>query len=625
VRVLGWIGLGLLVALAATLWWLWAPDKARGPLEARYAAPPSRFLEVQGVRFHLRDTGPRDAPAVLLLHGFGSSLHTWEDWAELLEEARRVVRLDLPGFGLTGPDPTRDYSDDRAVALLAGLLDELGLGRVDLVGSSMGGRIAWRFAAARPERVRRLVLMAPDGFASLGREYGEAPRVPAVMRLLPYTLPAPLVRATLEPAYASPAALRPEVLERYRDMLLAPGIRQAILDRTADTVLVPPEPLLRLIAAPVLLLWGEADRMVPASHAADYERLLPDSRTVVLPGLGHVPMEEDPARALAPLRAFLETPDGSGTARTPRRQAHNHTFIFVAQNGTLSCNMSGLGARLAAWFRAAPEPGRHGFAEGQARLAADPAPPAMALSARPRPTAGAPQGRVEAPFPSTGPHGHRHRMRVKLLERGPDALADYELLEMLLFFAMPKGDTKPLAKALVNRFGSFASVLAAPRDVLLATRGLGEHSVAAIKLVQAAAQRLARAELMDAPVLNNTERLDAYLTSVMARETVEQFRVLFLDPKNRLIADEVQGRGTVNHTPVYAREVVKRALELHSTALILVHNHPSGDPTPSRGDVEMTGEVKAAAALFGIVLHDHIVVGRGRHFSFRQEGMLPRG
>jgi pimeloyl-ACP methyl ester carboxylesterase len=146
-RVLGWIGLVLGVALLGALWWLWTPDRPRAALEARHAAPPSAFVEVEGVRFHLRDTGPRDAPAVLLLHGFGSSLHTWEDWARAMEAERRVVRLDLPGFGLTGADPTGDYSDTRAVLLLAALLDRLGLPRVDLVGSSMGGRIAWRFAA----------------------------------------------------------------------------------------------------------------------------------------------------------------------------------------------------------------------------------------------------------------------------------------------------------------------------------------------------------------------------------------------------------------------------------------------------------------------------------------------
>ena len=226
------------------------------------------------------------------------------------------------------------------------------------------------------------------------------------------------------------------------------------------------------------------------------------------------------------------------------------------------------------------------------------------------------------PFPSTGPHGHRGRMREKLLERGADALADYELLEMLLFFAFRTGDTKPLAKALINRYGSFASVLAAPPRELLEAPGLGQHSVSAIKLVQAAALRLAKAEVMERPVLNNWDRLVDYLTAALAREKVEQFRVLFLDPRNRLLADEAQGKGTVNHTPVYPREVVKRALEVGATALILVHNHPSGDPTPSRADVEMTAEVKAAAGVFGIVVHDHLIVGNGRQTSLRREGLL---
>jgi len=304
-RVLTWLGVALLAGLVGLLAWLWNPDRPRAALETRYAAAPSDFVTVDGVRLHLRDTGPRDAPPVLLLHGFGSSLHTWEDWARILEGDHRVIRIDLPGFGLTGADPTRDYTDERAVALLDGLLDRLGVARTDLVGSSMGGRIAWRYAAERPDRVRRLVLMAPDGFASPGRAYGQVIKVPFWMNLFTLTLPAPMVRAGLEPAYADAAKLTPEVFRRYRDLLLAPGVRRAILDRTEDNVLVPPEPFLRQIAAPVLLLWGEADRMVPARHAADYERVLRDSRTVVLPGLGHVPMEEDPARSAAPVRDFL--------------------------------------------------------------------------------------------------------------------------------------------------------------------------------------------------------------------------------------------------------------------------------------------------------------------------------
>lgn len=226
------------------------------------------------------------------------------------------------------------------------------------------------------------------------------------------------------------------------------------------------------------------------------------------------------------------------------------------------------------------------------------------------------------PFASTGPHGHRARLREKLLTRGADALADYELLEMLLFFAMPKGDTKPLAKALINRFGSFANVLAAPQGTLIESRGLGPHSVAALKLVQAAAHRMARAEVMEHPVLNTWDRLIEYLTAVMAREKIEQFRVLFLDSKNRLIADEAQARGTVNHTPVYPREVVRRALELHATAIILAHNHPSGDPSPSRSDIEMTRMVKEAASVLSVTLHDHLIIGNGRWLSFRAEGLL---
>ena len=230
-----------------------------------------------------------------------------------------------------------------------------------------------------------------------------------------------------------------------------------------------------------------------------------------------------------------------------------------------------------------------------------------------------PLSEAEAP---PGHLGHRERLRRKLLEAGPDALADYELLELLLFFAVLRRDTKPIARALVERFGSFGNVLAATPAQLLEVKDVGDSAVAVIKAAQAAALRLLRAEVREAPVLNNWDRLTGYLAAAMAREPIEQFRVLFLDTKNRLIADEAQARGTVNHTPVYPREVVKRALELGATALILAHNHPSGDPTPSRADIEMTAEVKAAAAVFGILLHDHLIVGNGRHLSFRREGLL---
>ena len=222
---------------------------------------------------------------------------------------------------------------------------------------------------------------------------------------------------------------------------------------------------------------------------------------------------------------------------------------------------------------------------------------------------------------SVGVDGHRGRLRERLLTAGPDALADHEMLEIVLF-ALPRRDTKPVARALLSRFGSFARVITASVPDLLSVDGLGEAGVAALKSVQAAALRLLRAEVVDQPVLTNWERLTAYLSAELSRERIEQFRVLFLDSRNRLLADEAQQRGTVNHTPVYPREVAKRALELHATALILVHNHPSGDPTPSRDDIVMTEQIRVAAAALSIALHDHIIVGNGRWLSFRREGLL---
>ncbi len=229
-----------------------------------------------------------------------------------------------------------------------------------------------------------------------------------------------------------------------------------------------------------------------------------------------------------------------------------------------------------------------------------------------------------APVPAlpAGTDGHRARMRTKLLAAGPDALADHEMLEMVLFLALPRRDTKPIARALLGRFGSLAGAIAAPARELGAVEGLGEAGMAALKLVQGAALRLLRAEVIDRPVLGNWDRLLEYLNAVLARERIEQFRVLFLDTRNRLLADEAQSRGTVNHTPVYPREVVKRALDLHATALILVHNHPSGDPQPSPEDVAMTAEVKTAATALGVTLHDHVIIGNGRWLSFRQQGLL---
>jgi DNA repair protein RadC len=220
-----------------------------------------------------------------------------------------------------------------------------------------------------------------------------------------------------------------------------------------------------------------------------------------------------------------------------------------------------------------------------------------------------------------GHAGHRQRLRDRFMTGGADALPDYELLELLLFAAIPRRDVKPLAKQLINRFKDFAGVISAS-SAALSAEGLSDNSIATLKLVQAGALRLGRQRVLDRPILSSWSALIDYLRAAMAHETNEHFRLLFLDRKNRLIGDEVQARGTVDHTPVYVREVVKRALELGATALILVHNHPSGDPTPSRADIEMTREVAKAAKPLGIAIHDHIVIGKGEPASLRAMGLM---
>jgi DNA repair protein RadC len=243
-------------------------------------------------------------------------------------------------------------------------------------------------------------------------------------------------------------------------------------------------------------------------------------------------------------------------------------------------------------------------------------------AAPPAPLAGEQTPALTAPPSPTSAEDHRSRMRARLLTAGPDAVADHELLEMILFLAILRRDTKPIAYRLMARFGSFANAIAAPINDLLAVEGLGQSGAASLKLVHAAALRLARSEVMGRPVLSNWQAVIDYLTAVLAREKVEQFRLLFLDNRNRLLADEAQARGTVNHTPVYPREVIKRALELNAVALILVHNHPSGDPTPSREDIAMTRAIAEAAATVAVTVHDHVIVGNGKWTSFRQEGLL---
>jgi pimeloyl-ACP methyl ester carboxylesterase len=288
--------------------WLWTPDRDRATLESRYLAAPGDLIEVAGITLHVRDSGPRDAPPIILLHGFGASLHTWEPWARLLSDRYRVIRFDLPGSGLSPPDPTGDYSDQRSMQLLAALMDQLGVARATLVGNSMGGRIAWSFAARHPERVDHLVLISPDGFASPGFEYLKKTQVPASVKLMRYILPKALLRMSLAPAYADPHVLTDALTDRYYDLMLAPGARAAMIERMQQVVLSDPRPWLARISAPTLLLWGEQDRMIPFSNAADYLKAIPNATLVALPGVGHLPQEEIPERSAAALRAFLESP-----------------------------------------------------------------------------------------------------------------------------------------------------------------------------------------------------------------------------------------------------------------------------------------------------------------------------
>ena len=242
---------------------------------------------------------------------------------------------------------------------------------------------------------------------------------------------------------------------------------------------------------------------------------------------------------------------------------------------------------------------------------------ASALEARP---AGAGHNAAAAE-PPPHYHGHRGRVRERVMRAGAEMLEDYELLELLLFYSIERIDTKPLAKKLLDRFGTLGDVFAA-EPIQLREFDIDQRTLVLFKASREAGRRLAERKVKDMPVLTNWQQLIDYCHTALAHETTEQFRILFLDRKNVLIADEVQQRGTIDHTPVYPREVVKRALALNAAALILVHNHPSGDPKPSRDDIEMTREIRKAAEALGIAIHDHLVIGRKGHASFRSLGLL---
>ena len=287
-------------------WSLWTPDLDRADLERQYARAGSQFVQTPGLRTHVQIEGPAHAPVVLLLHGFGSSLQTWDAWGQGLAYEYRVVRLDIAGFGLTGPAEPGDYSDEADVQRLLAVVDQLGLPRMTVVGHSMGGRLAWHFAAAHPQRVDKLVLIAPDGFPDPQAKSDRTYDVPAWMGVARYALPRWMIKKGVASAYADPSRLDDDTARRYQDMLLAPGVRQAVLARMAQTRNRDPLPWLQRLTMPTLLLWGAQDGMIPAENSMDYQRAMPHAQRVVMPDVGHLPHEEQPQRSLQAVRDFLQ-------------------------------------------------------------------------------------------------------------------------------------------------------------------------------------------------------------------------------------------------------------------------------------------------------------------------------
>lgn len=300
---------GLLFFFLAGIFAVWAPDKPLAELQTRWAMPPSQFVAVGGMRVHLRDEGPRDDPApIVLLHGTADSLLTWDGWAAQLRGQRRVIRFDLPGFGLTGPDPQADYSIEAYVRFVAAVLDHLQLPAVVLGGNSLGGEIAWRFALVMPQRVQQLILVDSAGYPPASREVPPVfavARMPLLAPLLERLLPRGLVLASLRSVYGDPSRVTPELVDRYYDLALRAGNRRALVQRLlamdgADlSVRIPG------LAVPTLIMWGAQDRLIPVEAAVRFSHDIAGASLVVFDGLGHLPQQEDPVRTVLEVRRFL--------------------------------------------------------------------------------------------------------------------------------------------------------------------------------------------------------------------------------------------------------------------------------------------------------------------------------
>lgn len=299
------------VFLVAGLLATWAPDRSVQSLAPRWAAPPSRFVAVQGMQVHLRDEGPRDDPVpIVLLHGTSASLHTWDGWAQQLGTKHRVIRFDLPAFGLTGPRPDADYSIAAYVRFVVAMLDALQVSECVLAGNSLGGQIAWNTALAHPQRIRKLVLVDAAGYPLQPESVPigfQLARMPLVRDTMQYVLPRGLVQSSVRNVYGDPAKVTPQLVDRYYDLTLRAGNRQALVQRLQQP-LSGNEAAIPTIRQPSLILWGTKDRLIPSDHAQRFAHDLPSARLHLFDGLGHVPHEEDPLATVAVVQDFLEQP-----------------------------------------------------------------------------------------------------------------------------------------------------------------------------------------------------------------------------------------------------------------------------------------------------------------------------
>ena len=302
------ISIAVLLA-AAGIVSAWAPDRSVDSLKARWAPPPSRFIALQGMMVHVRDQGPRDDPLpIVLIHGTSASLHTWEGWVGALDRTRRVITMDLPGFGLTGPDPEGDYRIRRYVRFITGLLDALGVKRCVLGGNSLGGEISWNVAVDAPRRVAALILVDAGGYAFESRSVPlgfRIARVPMLRNLVAHLLPRGMVAASIRDVYGNPSLVTDALVERYYELTLRSGNRQALAERFSQ--LRPGANAARIptIAVPTLILWGGRDRLIPLAYGERFARYIKGSVLVSFNDLGHVPQEEDPARTAVPVEHLL--------------------------------------------------------------------------------------------------------------------------------------------------------------------------------------------------------------------------------------------------------------------------------------------------------------------------------